>query len=97
MIKIGPRSGHHTSSLFTIHSYLKTQSVLIAGFGAQHLSPIQVAALEAHDEHLCAGQIGGDGDVLLVAVADGLDHIGVVVGGIGVGRYTASVERCKVW
>ena len=51
----------------------------------QHLSPVQVATLEAHDEHFRTGQVGGDGHILLVAVADGFDHIGVVVGSVGIG------------
>ena len=78
--------------LFTIHYYLLPK--LKTGFGTEHLSPVQVAALEAHDEHFSGGQVGGDGDVLLVAVADGLDHLGIVpgVGGIGVGEQQHQVD-----
>ena len=59
-----------------------------------HFPPIQVASLEAQDEHFGGGQIGGDGDVLLVAVPDGLDHLGIVpgVGGVGVGEQQHQVD-----
>ena len=72
--------------------YLVSESVF--RFAAQHFAPIQVAPLEAHDEHFSGGQVGGDGDVLLVAVADGLDHLGLVpgVGGIGIGEQQHQVD-----
>ena len=52
-----------------------------------HFAPIEVAALQAHDEHFRGGQVGADGDVVLVAVAQGLDDAlilpGIAVVGIG--------------
>ena len=60
----------------------------------QHLTPIQVASLEAHDEHFGAGQVGGDGHIVLVAMADGLDHLGIIpgIGGIGIGKQQHQVD-----
>ena len=59
-----------------------------------HFTPVQVAPLQAQDEHLGGGQVGSNGDILLVAVADGLDHLGVVpgVGGVGVGKEQHQVD-----
>ena len=39
--------------------------VLKSGLGSQHFTPIQIAPLQAHDEHFGAGQVGGDGDIVL--------------------------------
>ena len=60
----------------------------------EHLAPIQVAPLQAHDEHFGAGQVCGDGDIVLVAMADGFDHLAVVpgVGGVGIGEQQHQVD-----
>ena len=68
--------------------------VSITGFAAQHFAPIQIAALQAHDEHFRGSQVGGDGHIVLVAVPDGLDHLAVVPGfsGVGVGEQQHQVN-----
>ena len=60
----------------------------------EHFSPVQIASLQAHDEHFSRGQIGGDGHIVLVAMADGLDHLAVVpgLGGVGVGKQQDQVD-----
>ena len=81
-------SAKRTPYLFTLHYSLlplKRKAYLVTGHGMQHLSPVQVAALQTHDEQFRAGQVGGDGHIVLGAVADGLNHVGIVLGIVGVG------------
>ena len=63
-------------------------------FGTDHFSPIQVATLQAHDQHFSRGQVGGDGHIVLVAVADGFDHLAVIpgVGSVGVGEEEHQID-----
>ena len=59
-----------------------------------HLAPIQVASLQTHDKHFRTAQIGGNGHIMLVAMADGLDHLVVIpgVGIIGIGKQQHQVD-----
>ena len=43
------------------------------------ISPIQIAALQAVNQHLCGGDVGGDGDVVHIAQAQHV-HIVCLVG-----------------
>ena len=65
----------------TLHSaFCILHEFLVLGLSMVHFSPVQVTTLQAHDEHFGAGQVGGDGHIVLVAMADGLDHLGVIPG-----------------
>ena len=60
----------------------------------QHLSPVQVAPLQAHDEHFGGSQVGGNGHIVLVTMADGFDHLAVIpgFGGVGIGKQQNQVN-----
>ena len=67
---------------------------LESGLAANHFAPIQVAPLQAHDEHLRACQIGGNGDIVLITVPDGFDHLAVIpgIGIVGVGEQQDQID-----
>ena len=60
----------------------------------EHFSPIQIAALQTHDGHFSGCKICGNGNIMLVAVADGFDHLAVIpgIGGVGVGEQQHKVD-----
>ena len=58
-------------------------SLLVFGLGVIHLTPIQIASLQTHDEHFRTAQVGCNGHIVLITVADGFQHL-VVVPGIGI-------------
>ena len=59
-----------------------------------HFTPIQVAALQTHNGHFCAAQVGGNGDVVLIAMVDGLDHLGIIpaVCVVGIGKQQYQID-----
>ena len=77
-------------AFYILHSAFNLESA----FAAQHLAPIQIAPLQAHDGHFGGSQVGGDGHIVLVAVADGFDHLGIVpgIGGIGIGEQQHQID-----
>ncbi len=63
--------------------------------GSVHLPPIQIAPLQAHDEHFRRGKVGGDGNIVPVAVPDGFDHLSMSsqrIGGVGIGEQQHQVN-----
>ena len=60
----------------------------------QNFTPIQVAALQTHNQHFSAGQVGSHGHIVLVAMAQGLHGLAVVPGidGIGIGKQQDQVD-----
>ena len=60
----------------------------------QNFAPIQVAALQTHNQHFGAGQVGSHGHIVLVAMAQGLHRLAVVPGidGIGIGKQQDQID-----
>ena len=54
------------------------------GFGVDDIAPVQVPPLQAVDENLRRGHIGGEGDVVLVAEGGDILQIRVQIVGLGV-------------
>ena len=70
------------------------QYVSIASLVVEHFTPIQIASLQTHDQHFCAGQIGSNGNIVLIAMADGFDHLGIVPGFfvVGIGEQQHQID-----
>ena len=77
------------TSLYLLHS-----KYLESGLAAEHFSPIQVTALQTHDQHFSRCQVGGNGYIMLIAMADGLDHLAVIpgIGGIGIRKEQHQID-----
>ena len=61
-------------------------------FRVDNVPPIQVAPLQAVDEHLGGGHVGGEGDVVLVAQIGDIFQVGVQVIGLGIGEEEDHVD-----
>ena len=68
--------------------------ILESGFVVQHFAPIQIAALQAHDGHFSRSKIGGDRNIVLVTMANGFDHLGIIpgIGGVGIGEQQHQID-----
>ena len=60
----------------------------------EHFSPIQIAPLQAHDKHFGRCQVGGDRNIVLVTMTNGLDHLGIIprIDGIGIGEEQNQID-----
>jgi len=87
-----PRNPLEDDSLFTLTE--TADGGLVVGFGAKHFAPVEVAPLQTHNKHFSTGQIGGNGNIMFVAVANGFNHLGIVpgLGGIGIGEQKNEID-----
>ena len=68
-------------------------AAVVLGAGVHDLAPIQITAIQSHDQHLGGGDVGGHGDVVQVAHTEQL-VLGLVVacGGAGVAEIQKHVD-----
>ena len=62
------------------------------GLGVDDIAPVQVPPLQAVDEDLRRGHIGGEGDVVLVAESGNILQIRVQIVGLGIGEEKHHVD-----
>ena len=51
----------------------------------KHFTPVKIAPLQAHNGNFCAGKIGCNGHILLIAMTNGLNGLTVFPGIHGIG------------
>ena len=62
------------------------------GLGIDDIAPVEVAAGKTHDEHFGGGDVGGEGDVVLVAELGDIGQAVVVLGTVRVAEIEDHID-----